>query len=143
MNFCVTFTQINDQINFFLHSHHFIITIQRTSPPFHADINGSFLRRQCIKDARIQFNEGKISASEKDAIEEREVVKLVEHQKSIELQVVCDGEFRREWYHLDFLVGLSGVEKYTVEHGFRFPDGTETKSHRCRIIGKIDFPDDH
>ena len=117
--------------------------MQRTSPPYRADINGSFLRPQCIKDARVEFNAGKITAAEKDAIEEREVKKLVEHEKSIGLPVVSDGEFRREWWHLDFLAGLTGVDRIETERGFQFSEGVVTKPHNCKVVGKIDFPDDH
>lgn len=63
----------------------------RSSPPFRADINGSFLRPQCVKDAHAQFAAGKITAAEKDAIEEREVAKIVQKEESIGLQVVTDG----------------------------------------------------
>lgn len=115
----------------------------RTSPPFRADINGSFLRPQCVKDARAQFSAGKITAAEKDAIEEREVAKLVEKEEAIGLQVVSDGEFRREWWHLDFLSGLDGIEEFVPEHGYVFHGGVETKARNIRVVGKIDFPEDH
>lgn len=115
----------------------------RSSPPFRADINGSFLRPQCVKDAHAQFAAGKITAAEKDAIEEREVAKIVQKEESIGLQVVTDGEYRREWWHIDFLAGLSGIEEYQPEKGYVFHGGVETKARNIRVVGKVDFPDDH
>ena len=103
------------------------LIMQRTSPPFRADINGSFLRPQCVIDARVQYEEGEISASDKISIEQREIAKLVQKEESIGLQVVTDGEYPREFYHLDFLVALTGVQKFRGQHGFRFKGGVETK----------------
>ena len=117
--------------------------MQRTSPPFRADINGSFLRPQCVIDARVQFEEGKITAEQKIAIEQREIAKLVQKEESIGLQVVSDGEYPREFYHLDFLCALTGVKKFKGDHGFRFKGGIETKPLFYKVVGKIDFPDDH
>ncbi|OHT13891.1 5-methyltetrahydropteroyltriglutamate/homocysteine S-methyltransferase [Tritrichomonas foetus] len=117
--------------------------MQRTTPPFRSEINGSFLRPQCIKDARADFEAGRITSAEKDAIEEREVAKLVAQEEAIGLPVVSDGEFRREWWHLDFLAGLTGVQKYEAERGYQFHGGVVTKPHNVKVVGKIDFPDDH
>ncbi len=55
--------------------------MQRSNPPFRADIVGSFLRPQSIKEARIKFHNGEISDDDLHKIEDKEIIKLVEKQK--------------------------------------------------------------
>ena len=114
----------------------------RTTPPFRADINGSFLRTQAIKDARQQFHENKITAEQLKQVEDAEIAKLVAKMEEIGLQVVSDGEFRRSWWHFDFLEGLTGVEGYETEGGIQF-HGVQSRHRNVRVVGKLDFPSTH
>ncbi len=77
--------------------------------PFRADIVGSFLRPQSLKDARSQFQAGEITKEDLRSIEDLEIAKLVEKQKETGLQVVTDGEFRRKYWHADFICALEGI----------------------------------
>jgi 5-methyltetrahydropteroyltriglutamate--homocysteine methyltransferase len=115
--------------------------MQRTTPPFRADHVGSLLRPQRVKDARAQFADGKIPADELHRIEDLEIEKVVHKQKSIGLQLATDGEFRRSWWHYDFLAELTGCELYHPE-GLQFA-GVTTRADSVRVIGKVDFPADH
>ncbi len=99
---------------------------KHTSAPFRADHVGSFLRPKRLKEARAQKAKGEISPEQLRQIEDEEIIKLVEKQKEAGLQSVTDGEFRRAWWHFDFLEGLDGVEGYTAEQGLQFT-GVETK----------------
>ncbi|MBP3951194.1 5-methyltetrahydropteroyltriglutamate--homocysteine S-methyltransferase [Bacillus sp. YZJH907-2] len=110
----------------------------KTQAPFRADHVGSFLRPERLKNARLQKQNGDISAEQLRSIEDEEITKLVEKQKEVGLQGVTDGEFRRGWWHYDFLAGLDGVELFDTESGIQF-NGVETSAHGIRIIGKIDF----
>ena len=74
-----------------------------TGIPFRHDVVGSFLRPQAIHDARRAFEAGTLTAEELRAIEDREIKALVEKEKANGLQAVTDGEFRRTYWHLDFL----------------------------------------
>jgi methionine synthase II (cobalamin-independent) len=112
--------------------------VQRNIPPFRADIVGSFLRPQTIKQARSQFQNGELSAHELTHIEDEEIIQLVEKQKQIGLQAVTDGEFRRSWWHLDFMWGLDGVEKRTLETGYKF-NNLETRAETACLTGKVGF----
>ncbi len=113
---------------------------QRNATPFRHDMVGSFLRPQALKEARIQFQNNEISADELKRIEDQEIVKLVDKQKSVGLKAVTDGEFRRSWWHLDFMWGLDGVEKANIEKGYQF-QGMETRAETARLFGKIGFSD--
>jgi len=84
---------------------------QRTVAPFRHDVVGSFLRPASIHQARRDFEAGKISAEELRKIEDVEIAKLIELEKENGLVAVTDGEFRRTYWHLDFLENLEGVNK--------------------------------
>lgn len=110
--------------------------------PFRADHVGSLLRPERIHQARKDFQVGKISAQELHAIETEEIKKVVDKQIEVGLQAVTDGEFRRRFWHTDFLEHLNGVEGYVPHHGFKFK-GEETERYDVRVIGKISFNRDH
>ncbi|AXI08618.1 5-methyltetrahydropteroyltriglutamate--homocysteine S-methyltransferase [Oceanobacillus sp. 143] len=110
--------------------------------PFRADHVGSLLRPESIHKARAKFNEGKISAEALREIETEEIKRIVDKQIEIGLELVTDGEFRRRFWHTDFLEHLNGVEGYVPEHGFKFVD-VETEKYDVRNIGKISFNPDH
>ena len=116
--------------------------MQRTKPPFRADQVGSLLRSASVKAVRTQRLAGEITAAELTAVEDEEIRKLVAKQESIGLQAVTDGEFRRSWWHYDFLSHLDGVELVSVAQGLQFK-GIETKAEGLHVHGKIDFPADH
>ncbi|RDW19797.1 5-methyltetrahydropteroyltriglutamate--homocysteine S-methyltransferase [Oceanobacillus chungangensis] len=110
--------------------------------PFRADHVGSLLRPESIHKARAEFNEGTISAETLREIETKEIKRIVDKQIEIGLELVTDGEFRRRFWHTDFLEHLHGVEGYVPEHGFKFVD-VETEKYDVRNIGKISFNLDH
>jgi methionine synthase II (cobalamin-independent) len=112
--------------------------MMRTVPPYRADQVGSFLRSAPLKQARARHEKGEIAAAELKAVEDAEIAKLIAKQESIGMQLVTDGEYRRSWWHFDFLEGLGGVEGYVAEHGIQFA-GIETKPRGVRVTGKLHF----
>ncbi len=114
--------------------------MQRQQAPFRADIVGSFLRPDSIKQARQQLAEGIIDAAQLREIENNAIRHLVQQQCDCGLHVVTDGEFRRAWWHFDFFDGLQGVERYDAEQGIQF-NGVQTKAHGVRVTGKLAFGD--
>ena len=84
--------------------------MKRTKPPFRADHVGSFLRPAALKEARAKRETGAITAAELKAVEDREIEKIIKKQEDIGLQLATDGEFRRSWWHFDFLASLTGCE---------------------------------
>ncbi len=115
--------------------------MQRSRPPFRADMVGSLLRPQRIKEARAKFDKRAIDAAELRRVEDMEIEKVIHKQKQIGLQSATDGEFRRSWWHFDFLKNLNGCEIYKTE-GIEF-NGMKTRGENIRVTGKIDFPADH
>lgn len=104
--------------------------------PFRNAVVGSFLRPQELKDARKQFAEGKISAEDLRAVEDRLITELVKKEKAHGIHDFTDGEFRRAYWHLDFMWGLQGVEHIELEHGYQF-HGEETTKGSLKLTGKI------
>ena len=109
---------------------------KRSVTPFRYDNVGSFLRPERLKKARASFAEGSISEKELKQIEETCIIDLIQKQKEVGLQVITDGEFRRSWWHLDFMWGLNGVSKKTIEQGYLFND-EETRPETAGLTGKI------
>lgn len=111
---------------------------RKENPPFRYDIVGSFLRTDEIKNARIQFQKGKINIEELTEIENMEIKKLVHKERKLGLKAVTDGEFRRSWWHLDFFLGIKGTEKINLNQGKKL-NGSKVKAESFRIIDKIMF----
>ena len=82
---------------------------QRQKPPFRGDMVGSLLRSAPVKDARAKLAAGEIGQAELTAIEDEEIRKLVRKQEEVGLQAVTDGEFRRAFWHFDFLDWVDGL----------------------------------
>ncbi|UOQ84838.1 5-methyltetrahydropteroyltriglutamate--homocysteine S-methyltransferase [Gracilibacillus salinarum] len=111
-------------------------------PPFKADHVGSLLRPANLLQARKDYKTGKITAGQLHDIETQELKRIVDKQIEVGLQAVTDGEFRRDWWHIDFLEHLNGIEGYVPDQGFDFED-EETEPYNVRNIGKISFNQDH
>lgn len=86
--------------------------------PFRHDHVGSFLRPTRLKDARIRYEAGSISAEQLKQIEDEEIAALIEKQKQAGCLVITDGEFRRSYWHLDFMWGFQGIQKIELDHGY-------------------------
>ena len=110
----------------------------RAKPPFRADHVGSLLRSAPLKQARAERDRGKISATDLREIEDREIENIIRKQEAIGLKLATDGEYRRSWWHFDFLEHLDGVEAFVPEHGIQF-HGVETKPKAVRVVEKIGF----
>ena len=101
---------------------------QVARPPFRADHVGSFLRPKYLLEAREAAQRGAMSATELRAVEDRAIREIVKLQQDVGLRGITDGEFRRTFFHVDFLTQLDGV----VEKG-----GLPVKFHRAD--GDIDY----
>ena len=104
----------------------------------HADVVGSLLRPAALKSARQQFQRGEIDAAQLRSVEDEQIRQAVDKQRQLGLAVVTDGEFRRAWWHFDFLEGLDGVQGYDAEQGIQF-NGVQTKARSVKVTGKLGF----
>jgi 5-methyltetrahydropteroyltriglutamate--homocysteine methyltransferase len=112
--------------------------MQRTKPPFRADHVGSLLRPAALKEAREKRAKGAITAAQLKEVEDREIERVIKKQEEVGLQAITDGEFRRSWWHLDFLWGLEGAEKNVMDSGIAFAAVT-TRNEGVKVTGKLGF----
>ncbi len=103
---------------------------------FRADHVGSFLRPAELKEARAAFGRGDLDADQLKATEDSLITQLINQQKAHGLHALTDGEFRRSYWHLDFMWGFGGVEHIELDHGYQF-HGEETTKGSIRLTGKI------
>src|SRR5579875_2200550 len=96
------------------------------APPFRADHVGSFLRPAALREARDKFFAKEISAPALREVEDACIREVVRRQEAVGLKGITDGEFRRTYFHVDFLEKLDGVEVRYGEFSsaFRKDDGT-------------------
>ena len=100
----------------------------RTTPPFRADHVGSFLRPKFLLDARERFRTGAIDAAALRAVEDEAIRNIVRFQEDLGLRGITDGEYRRTYFHIDFLTQLQGVQT---------KGGIHVKFHSAK--GDVDF----
>jgi 5-methyltetrahydropteroyltriglutamate--homocysteine methyltransferase len=108
----------------------------RTEPPFRADHVGSLLRPAALKQARAQRERGELSAEALEAVEDREIEKVIRRQEQAGLKSVTDGELRRAFWNYDFLGQLDGVEAYLGGRKIKF-QGAQPKPMMLRVVGKL------
>ena len=106
--------------------------------PFRADHVGSILRPNSLKAARALRQQGAVSAESLGRVEDDAVTGVIAKQENLGLRSITDGEFRREFWHFDFLAGLDGVDLYQSASGIKFK-GADTKPISVRVSGKIGF----
>ena len=112
-----------------------------TKLPSRADHVGSFLRPKSVLDARDARAAGTIDAAELRAVEDQAIADLVKWQEGLGLEAITDGEFRRVFFHTDFLLQLSGVEETGgIKKAFHNDKGVDVHFAPPKIIitGKVE-----
>ena len=104
--------------------------------PFRYDFVGSFLRPQALKDAKAAYQDGEITKDAYDKVVNEEITKVVAKQKELGFHVITDGEFRRTFWHLDFMWGFEGVDHENTGNGVRF-DAELAVLDDTYLVGKI------
>ncbi len=114
-----------------------------SNAPYRADHVGSLLRPATVKAARKSFLEEK-SIGEDDLrdVEDQAVEQVVAMQKSAGLKAVTDGEYRRSFWHYDFMGALDGLDLEERDEGVQFA-GVKLRPIFPVITGELDFPDNH
>ncbi|MCP5145276.1 MAG: 5-methyltetrahydropteroyltriglutamate--homocysteine S-methyltransferase [Gammaproteobacteria bacterium] len=114
-------------------------TVDQASPlpPPRAEHVGSFLRPDFLLDARARHADGELSDSQLREVEDRAIRDVVRLQGEAGLKAITDGEFRRTYFHLDFLQHLAGVET-ELPRIVRHADGrSELTPPTIRVTGKV------
>jgi 5-methyltetrahydropteroyltriglutamate--homocysteine methyltransferase len=109
-------------------------------PPFRADHVGSLLRPPELKRAREEFKGGKLSRAGLTEIENASIRKAVALQEAAGLHSVTDGEFRRAFWHVDFLTGFDGIVATQGQYALKFhgEGGAESETKSMMVVtGKV------
>ncbi len=114
--------------------------MQRTNPPFRADMVGSLLRPAAVKEARDRHHRKELDDAGLKAVEDAAIVALIRQQEAVGLQAVTDGEARRAYWHFDFLEHLDGVTSVDIDSGMNFKGGVGINK-ALRVTGKVGFTD--
>lgn len=110
--------------------------MSKLQEPFRYDYVGSFLRTEELKKATAEYNENKITKEVYDKVVNEEIAKLVAKQKELGYHVITDGEFRRTYWHLDFMWGFEGVAHEQAGNGVQF-DAELASVEDTYLVGKI------
>lgn len=108
------------------------------APPFRADHVGSLLRPMELREARAARAAGTLDPAALRGIEDRCIQDAIAQQKAIGLKAVTDGEYRRAFWHFDFLARLGGVEMYESDQGIQFKGG-QTKAYGLKVTDRIAY----
>ena len=120
----------------------YVVTVAETGnmsklqTPFRYDFVGSFLRPQALKDAKAALRAGTIDQAAFDKIVNEEIAKVVAKQKELGYHVITDGEFRRTFWHLDFMWGFEGVDHQATGNGVPFHDELAVLDDTY-LVGKV------
>jgi 5-methyltetrahydropteroyltriglutamate--homocysteine methyltransferase len=105
-------------------------------PPFRADHVGSLLRPAELRQAREKSKTGELSPSELKDVEDRHIRKAAAMQEAAGLRAVTDGEFRRAFWHVDFLTGLDGIVATQGQYALKFrgEGGAQSETRSMMVV---------
>ncbi len=109
----------------------------RPRPPFRADHVGSLLRPRRLQAARADHKAGRLAAEALRTVEDACIAEAIARQEEIGLRAATDGEYRRAYWHYDFVSGLDGVEIYEPEQKIAFKGAI--LPHALRVTGPIRY----
>ncbi len=104
--------------------------------PFRYDYVGSFLRPEKVKKAKALYEDGKIEKEELDETINEAIREVVAKQKVAGYHAITDGEFRRKFWHLDFMWGFEGVTHEKDGGGVQF-NGEMAALEATYLVGKV------
>lgn len=118
--------------------------MNKLNPPYRADQVGSLLRPQQLLAARERFQKGEITREQLREVEDEAIRDAIGKQESVGLKGITDGEFRRTYFHVDFLERLAGV---TVSGGMNIQFHSRTgvvdfAPPRLSVTGKLRHVED-
>jgi 5-methyltetrahydropteroyltriglutamate--homocysteine methyltransferase len=108
--------------------------------PFRGDQVGSLLRPEYLKTARLAHAAGRLSADELRALEDAAISNVVALQEEAGIQAITDGEFRRAFWHVDFLTSFEGVDATKSDYSvsFKGAGGAQASTNSMiAVTGKI------
>src|ERR1700730_15989444 len=112
------------------------MTTHRSEPPFRADHVGSLLHPKVLQEARAKWKSGAIPHDALREVEDTCIAAAIARQEAIGLRAATDDEYRRAYWHYDFVGGLDGVDIYEPEEKSQF-QGNVPLTHKLRVNSRI------
>lgn len=113
------------------------VTLMTTPQIFRADHIGSFLRPTYLLEAREQFAKGEIDAKQLRSVEDKAITEIVKFQEDVGLKTITDGEYRRTFFHIDFLRQIGGVDCDEPKAVEKADGSTELSPPKITVVDKI------
>jgi len=88
-----------------------VVTMPLPHGVYRADHVGSFLRPKSVLDARSAVANNQSTVEELRRVEDAAISDVTARQIANGIRSITDGEFRRAYFHVDFLQHLSGIEQ--------------------------------
>jgi len=107
-------------------------------PPFRAEVIGSLLRPQALKDAGRAVQEGRLPRAGYEAVLEEEIARVIARQEAIGLKVVTDGELARSSWFGFFFEALDGFRLAPSQFTFKDAEGRAFEWPTCVAERRID-----
>lgn len=112
-----------------------------TKFPTHYDVVGSLLRPQELKQALTQYAQHTLNAVQLKHIQRVQTQQVVAQEVALGLKAVTDGEFNRQWWHLDFWRHLTGISQEFKE-SVSFAGGGN-KLHTAQLVDRVAYNPAH
>ena len=109
----------------------------KINPPFRAEHIGSLLRPPELLAARQDCADGKISAADLRAVEDRLIKEAVAFQETVGLHSITDGEYRRGYYFGHFPEAVSGFTQMEAELSFQDAQGQRMRYTTPVVTGRL------
>ncbi|RAT14370.1 methionine synthase [Lonsdalea populi] len=107
-------------------------------PPFHAEHLGSLVCPPRLRQARQDWEQGRLSHDALAKIEDEEIMHAIDQQKACGLRVLTDGELRCVCRKTDFFTHFSGIERLSEPSA-----GRKKGAIGMKIVGEIEFDASH
>lgn len=113
---------------------------ERSHPPFRADHVGSLLRPPELHIARAAHKAGKLDRAALREVEDRAIRDVVKMQQDLGFKAVTDGEYRRAYWHIDFLTQFENAVAIPPNVKARFhteAGDIEAQPPGIKVVGKL------
>ena len=106
----------------------------------HTDVVGSLLRPSQLLQAQLQLTAGSITAFQFKEIENRAVDEAIALQEAVGLEIVTDGEMRRQSFQSQMTAAVSGFGEHNLDAflwGEWYDEQGVKKTRRPRRLGAV------
>jgi 5-methyltetrahydropteroyltriglutamate--homocysteine methyltransferase len=107
------------------------------SAPYSADHVGSLLRPPEVLKAHKDFEEGRMSLEQLREIEDRAILDVIKLQREVGLDVVTDGEYRRQSWAGDFFEAVDGYVDGPLPIEFEWQLPEQLKERGTAVIEDV------